>query len=216
VIVDAGEDVLEIAGDSVGDARDQEHSLFASGTGQMAGGEGGDRGCPVDSGHLPAVGEPAAEGDEPGCEVGAVQPGPVGDEELGGGFEAVDPLGLVAQGRRKPGWRCREESLAGAVTAGSSVIRVKAGMPMPTGVAGCERLSIWASLSSAPARQDNEQWHLLILQDLAQRQGLRQSFVRHRLAPWLIAFLYYHVSWLLFVLRPKWKLPAQCRLRGPR
>jgi ubiquinol oxidase len=54
------------------------------------------------------------------------------------------------------------------------------------------------------AEQDNEQWHLLILQDLAQRHGLRQSFARHRLAPWLIAFLYYHVSWLLFLVRPEW------------
>jgi ubiquinol oxidase len=54
------------------------------------------------------------------------------------------------------------------------------------------------------AEQDNEQWHLLILQDLAQRRGLSQSVVLHRLAPWLIAFFYYHVSWLLFLIRPEW------------
>jgi ubiquinol oxidase len=54
------------------------------------------------------------------------------------------------------------------------------------------------------AEQDNEQWHLLILQDLAQRRGLRQSFVRHQLAPWLIALVYYHVSWLLFLVAPEW------------
>jgi hypothetical protein len=52
--------------------------------------------------------------------------------------------------------------------------------------------------------QDNEQWHLLILQDLVQRHGLRQSLLRHRLAPRLIAFFYYHVSWLLLVIRPEW------------
>ncbi|MEU8802160.1 alternative oxidase [Spirillospora sp. NPDC048819] len=51
--------------------------------------------------------------------------------------------------------------------------------------------------------QDNEQWHLLILQDLVQRDGLKQSFVLHRLAPWLVAFFYYHVSWLLFLVRPE-------------
>ena len=54
------------------------------------------------------------------------------------------------------------------------------------------------------AEQDNEQWHLLILQDLVQRQGLKQSLLRHRAAPWLIAFVYYHLSWLLLVLRPEW------------
>jgi ubiquinol oxidase len=54
------------------------------------------------------------------------------------------------------------------------------------------------------AEQDNEQWHLLILQDLVQRQGLRQSFLLHRLAPWLIAFVYYHLCWLMFVIKPDW------------
>jgi ubiquinol oxidase len=54
------------------------------------------------------------------------------------------------------------------------------------------------------AEQDNEQWHLLILQDLVQRQGLRQSFLLHRLAPWLIAFVYYHLSWLMFLVKPDW------------
>jgi hypothetical protein len=53
------------------------------------------------------------------------------------------------------------------------------------------------------AEQDNEQWHLLILQDLVQRRGLRQSLVLHRLVPWLIAFFYYHVSWMLLVIRPQ-------------
>ncbi len=54
------------------------------------------------------------------------------------------------------------------------------------------------------AEQENEQWHLLILQDLVQRRGLNQSFVMHRLAPWLIASFYYHVSWLMFLIRPQW------------
>ncbi|HLH59167.1 MAG TPA: alternative oxidase, partial [Streptosporangiaceae bacterium] len=59
-------------------------------------------------------------------------------------------------------------------------------------------------ITATRAEQDNEQWHLLILQDLAQRRGLRQSFLRHRLAPWLIAFCYYHVSWLMFIVKPEW------------
>jgi hypothetical protein len=32
---------------------------------------------------------------------------------------------------------------------------------------------------------------------------LRQSALLHWLAPWLIAFFYYHVSWLLLVIRPQ-------------
>jgi ubiquinol oxidase len=63
---------------------------------------------------------------------------------------------------------------------------------------------VFERIVESRAEQDNEQWHLLILQDLVQRRGLRQSFLLHRLAPWLIAFFYYHVSWLLFVIRPEW------------
>jgi demethoxyubiquinone hydroxylase (CLK1/Coq7/Cat5 family) len=63
---------------------------------------------------------------------------------------------------------------------------------------------VFERIVESRADQDNEQWHLLILQDLVQRRGLRQSFLLHRLAPWLIAFFFYHVSWLLFVIRPAW------------
>ncbi|MFC9972140.1 hypothetical protein ACFVH6_14745 [Spirillospora sp. NPDC127200] len=37
----------------------------------------------------------------------------------------------------------------------------------------------------------------LILQELVQRDGHRQSLLPHRAAPWIVAFFYYHVSWLL-------------------
>ncbi len=63
---------------------------------------------------------------------------------------------------------------------------------------------VFERIAQTREEQDNEQWHLLILQDLVQRGGLRQSFLLHRLAPWLIAFCYYHVSWLMFLIRPEW------------
>jgi ubiquinol oxidase len=53
-------------------------------------------------------------------------------------------------------------------------------------------------------QQDNEQWHLLILEELVDGSGRRESFVRYRLLPQALAFFYYHLSWLLYVLRPRW------------
>jgi ubiquinol oxidase len=53
-------------------------------------------------------------------------------------------------------------------------------------------------------QQDNEQWHLLILEELVEASGRRESFVRYRLLPQALAFLYYQLSWLLYVLRPRW------------
>ncbi len=61
---------------------------------------------------------------------------------------------------------------------------------------------IFDFVSEARHQQDNEQWHLLILEEMTHRQGLKEGFLRFRLLPQLLAFFYYHVSWLLYVIRP--------------
>lgn len=53
-------------------------------------------------------------------------------------------------------------------------------------------------------QQDNELYHLLILEELLQGRGERQGLWRYRVMPQLLAWLYYHVSWALYVVRPKW------------
>ena len=53
-------------------------------------------------------------------------------------------------------------------------------------------------------QQDNEQWHLLILEEMTQKKGIRENFILYRLLPQCIAFFYYHVSWLLYVMKPAW------------
>ncbi len=52
------------------------------------------------------------------------------------------------------------------------------------------------------AQQDNEQWHLLILEEMIHAKGIRESVIRYRVFPQIIAFFYYHVSWLLYVIKP--------------
>lgn len=52
-------------------------------------------------------------------------------------------------------------------------------------------------------QQDNEQWHLLILEELVQRKGIKENFFLARVLPQAIAFVYYHISWLLYVINPK-------------
>lgn len=51
--------------------------------------------------------------------------------------------------------------------------------------------------------QDNEQWHLLILEELLsnRRPG---SWFKHRLFPQILAFGYYQLSWVMFAIKPKW------------
>ena len=51
--------------------------------------------------------------------------------------------------------------------------------------------------------QDNEQWHLLIMEELT-AGGPRRSWLRSRVLPQVLAFAYYQLSWLMFVIRPAW------------
>lgn len=54
------------------------------------------------------------------------------------------------------------------------------------------------------AQQDNEFFHLLILEELLQRRDTPLSGFRDRVLPQVIAAVYYYVSWLLYVVRPRW------------
>ncbi len=53
-------------------------------------------------------------------------------------------------------------------------------------------------------QQDNEQWHLLILEEMTQKKNIRENFFLYLIVPQFIAFFYYHVSWLLYAIRPSW------------
>jgi hypothetical protein len=50
--------------------------------------------------------------------------------------------------------------------------------------------------------QDNEQWHLLILEELTAAD--RQTFFRYRVVPQMLAFVYYQLSWATYVFKPAW------------
>lgn len=63
---------------------------------------------------------------------------------------------------------------------------------------------IFEFLKEARQQQDNEQWHLLILEEIVQKKKIRESFFLHRILPQGMAFFYYHVSWLLYVMKPAW------------
>lgn len=54
----------------------------------------------------------------------------------------------------------------------------------------------------AREEQDNEQWHLLILEEMLQQSGHRHKLIRDRVLPQILAFAYYQLSWLLYVMKP--------------
>jgi ubiquinol oxidase len=62
---------------------------------------------------------------------------------------------------------------------------------------------VFDRVRTARWEQDNEQWHLLILEELSQDEP-RSGFVRSRVIPQVLAFAYYQLSWFMFVIRPAW------------
>ncbi len=61
---------------------------------------------------------------------------------------------------------------------------------------------VFDTVRTARFEQDNEQWHLLILEELTTDQA--RPWIRTRLVPQVLAFSYYQLSWLLFAVRPAW------------
>ena len=51
--------------------------------------------------------------------------------------------------------------------------------------------------------QDNEQWHLLIMEELTAGSS-KLGWWRRQAVPQVLAAVYYQLSWVMFVLRPAW------------
>lgn len=62
---------------------------------------------------------------------------------------------------------------------------------------------IHGEVIDAREQQDNELWHLLIIEELTQKKGKRHGLIRVRVLPQVLAYIYYHISWLLFVMKPR-------------
>jgi ubiquinol oxidase len=63
---------------------------------------------------------------------------------------------------------------------------------------------IYDRVRESREQQDNEQWHLLILEERIANSGKHENRIYYFWIPQAIALVYYHISWLLFVLRPDW------------
>jgi ubiquinol oxidase len=59
-------------------------------------------------------------------------------------------------------------------------------------------------VAQARAQQDNEQWHLLILEELVARTGKKEARWLYFWTPQAIAFVYYQLSWLMYVVHRAW------------
>jgi demethoxyubiquinone hydroxylase (CLK1/Coq7/Cat5 family) len=63
---------------------------------------------------------------------------------------------------------------------------------------------VFDRVTSSRDQEDNEQWHLLLLEEMLARDGVREGKLKFFWIPQLVAFVYYQLSWLLYVMRPAW------------
>jgi ubiquinol oxidase len=63
---------------------------------------------------------------------------------------------------------------------------------------------VFDRVTESRSQEDNEQWHLLILEELIVKQGAHEGWLSFTVIPQALAFVYYQLSWLLYVLRPSW------------
>jgi ubiquinol oxidase len=63
---------------------------------------------------------------------------------------------------------------------------------------------VFERVQESRSQQDNEQWHLLIIQELLDESDEADALIRHRLVPQAIAFFYYQLSVALFIVQPRW------------
>jgi ubiquinol oxidase len=63
---------------------------------------------------------------------------------------------------------------------------------------------IYDRVTESRSAQDNEQWHLLIIDELIAKEDIREGRLKFFWLPQLISFVYYQISWLTFVVRPAW------------
>lgn len=63
---------------------------------------------------------------------------------------------------------------------------------------------VFDRVKEAREAQDNEMWHLLILEELTHARGMKENLLLYRILPQVIAFTYYHICWLLYVIKPSW------------
>jgi ubiquinol oxidase len=63
---------------------------------------------------------------------------------------------------------------------------------------------VFERVAESRSQEDNEQWHLLILEEMISTAGAHEGWFKFAVIPQALAFVYYQLSWLLYVIRPAW------------
>ena len=62
--------------------------------------------------------------------------------------------------------------------------------------------------------QDNEQWHLMIVEDIMRQKNVKLGWLRSSLIPRVMAWTYHHLTRLLYYVKPAWSFAMNARFES--
>jgi len=63
---------------------------------------------------------------------------------------------------------------------------------------------VFDRVTESRAQEDNEQWHLLILEEMITERGTNEGRIKFAIIPQVLALVYYQLSLVLYVIHPAW------------
>ncbi|MCK5861692.1 MAG: hypothetical protein KAH38_04355 [Candidatus Hydrogenedentes bacterium] len=72
----------------------------------------------------------------------------------------------------------------------------------------------WHHIDIARKSQDNEQWHMCILEDLMRQRGMKRNFLMHFILPRFLAFGYYFLTRIMYRIQPSWSFDMNTRFES--
>lgn len=52
--------------------------------------------------------------------------------------------------------------------------------------------------------QDNEQWHMMLIEDIMRQKGIKQSWLKGTVLAYFMAFVYHYFTRVLYFFKPEW------------
>lgn len=72
----------------------------------------------------------------------------------------------------------------------------------------------WKHINMGRVSQDNEQWHMFILEDLMRQRGMKKNFLKHFIIPRFLAFGYYVLTRIMYRVKPEWSFDMNARFES--
>lgn len=72
----------------------------------------------------------------------------------------------------------------------------------------------WHHIELGRKSQDNEQWHLFILDDLMRQRGLKRKFFKHVVVPRILAWGYCYLTRIMYRVKPELSFDMNARFES--